>query len=491
MQHGTMLDTRPDQNSGQPAAKSNRGGDRERAVLNRISHQNTTLHPIEHHGLPNRCPNAPAARVAWVEAGPLAVPETARYTAGMDRQVSIRAAYRVFIITVAIRVIFGMLGIAAVMTVKQTLPIGAMRFGPTLVVLVLALPPLALRRPGTHTLLCLLMLDILVSSRHLIPIRFMIDMVDMPIDPATLNASFIEPFMFLLIPIVLMAWAYGRRGALLGSSWATFLQMGTLLWNMLYEPLHPLLVARNIVSIVLIYAIPLMVAFLAERERRYTDELQDTHQQLRRYAAANEQLAVSRERNRMARDLHDTLAHSLAALTIHLDALRTAQAHDPELAQQAADEAVEMARRGLAESREAIQALRSDPVTTLGLAGAIKSALQAMEARTGIEAQFSIGGEERDLSENENQALYRIAEESMANIERHADAKRVVVRLGFGQDRVDLLVRDDGTGFDVQGVDPNRYGLTGMRERAAMVGAELTVHSEPERGTEVWMVLEK
>lgn len=409
----------------------------------------------------------------------------------MDRDLSIRSAYRMFVITVAVRIAFGLLGVAAVATVKQSLPAGMMIFGPMLIVLVVGLPPLVLRQFGLRGLLILLMVDILVSSRHLVPLQVWVTMSNQLIDPQVLDASLVEPFMFLLLPIVLMAWADGRRGALLGSSWATCLQMGSLLWAIQYETLHPIIMARHLANIVMIYAVPFVVAALAERERRYTDELSQAHEQLRRYAAANEQLAVSRERNRMARDLHDTLAHSLAALTIHLEALRTVQAHDPALAQKAADEALEMARNGLRESRQAIQALRSDPVITLGLSGALRDALRALEARSGIEAQFSIAGQERDLSEAENEAFYRIAEEALANIERHADATAVTLRLGFGDDRVDLLIKDNGTGFDPRTVDRTRYGITGMKERATMVGAELTVHSEADRGTEVWCVMKK
>ena len=79
----------------------------------------------------------------------------------------------------------------------------------------------------------------------------------------------------------------------------------------------------------------------------------------------------------------------------------------------------------------------------------------------------------------------------MSNIERHANAQQVDVRLDCGADRIDLVIRDDGTGFDPAAVELERYGLTGMRERAAMIGASIEVDSRPGGGTEVWCVLSR
>lgn len=128
---------------------------------------------------------------------------------------------------------------------------------------------------------------------------------------------------------------------------------------------------------------------------------------------------------------------------------------------------------------------------TLGVEGALRDEIQAFQARTGVQASLSVSGQEADLTTEEAQALYRIAEEALTNVERHAVATNVTLRLACGADRVDLVIRDDGVGFDPATVDPDRYGLTGMRERAAMVGAALEVHSRPGGGAEVWCSLER
>jgi len=220
-------------------------------------------------------------------------------------------------------------------------------------------------------------------------------------------------------------------------------------------------------------------------------QLEAAHQRLRRHAATIEQLATSRERNRLARELHDTLARSLAGLTVQLEALRTLLAHDPAAAQQAADDILALARRGLEESRQAIQSLRADPVETLGLVSALQDMLRAFQARTGVQTDLSVAGQKPDLTDDEAQSLFRIAEEALTNVERHAAARQVTVRLAFGADRIDLVIQDDGAGFDPAGVDHGRYGLTGMRERAAMIDAALEVNSRPGGGTQVWCSLER
>ena len=169
--------------------------------------------------------------------------------------------------------------------------------------------------------------------------------------------------------------------------------------------------SQALMRIALLYLVPFIVSVLAERERQQHAQLETAHQRLRRYTATIEQLAISRERNRLARDLHDTLAHSLSALTVQLEALRSLLIHDPATAQDTVDEILILARGGLEDSREAIQALRTDPVETLGLAGTLRNMLQAFQARTGVRADLTVAGDEPDFTAEVAQALFRIADE--------------------------------------------------------------------------------
>lgn len=294
-----------------------------------------------------------------------------------------------------------------------------------------------------------------------------------------------EPFLFVLVPLLLLAWAYGKPGALFGTLWAAAIQLGGAVLCVARLDAAPVIIADALGRIVLMLSISLIIAVLAGRQRAQIDELERAHQRLATHAATLEQLAVSRERNRMARDLHDTLAHSLAALTIHLRALRTALDHDPQEATELANEAVEIARAGLVESRQAIQALRSDPLTNLGLVGAIRGELESLRARLGIHVELLVSGESIDLSAERELTAWRIVEEALRNVERHAMATRVEVRLAYGSDRFVLAVEDDGQGFDAADAGASQFGLAGMRERASLTDGELVIVTTPGHGTSV------
>ena len=415
----------------------------------------------------------------------------------MDQSLARREALRIFRLVLVVQLAFLALSFLALPRLGADARVGVlMRAIPTLILALLFLPPWLEGFLGRSFLAVGLSLSILFSSLETayisaVPVATRFPDFGLPLELIrSLNeAPVVEPFFFLLIPLVLLAWGYGRRGALLGSTWAAVLHTITSLWVLPEGGLSRLFVAQTVMRISLLFLVPLIVSVLAERERQQHARLEKAHQRLRRHAAAMEQLAVSRERNRMARDLHDTLAHSLSALTVQLEALRTLMTNEPDAAREAVDDVAELARRGLEESRKAIQALRTGPVETLGLIGALREAIQALQERTGAQASLSTAGEESLLTPEEAQALYRIAEEALSNIERHANAQQVDVRLDCGADRIDLVIRDDGAGFDPATVELERYGLTGMRERAAMIGASIEVDSRPGGGTDVWCVL--
>jgi signal transduction histidine kinase len=415
----------------------------------------------------------------------------------MDQSLARREALRIFRVVLIAQLVFMALSFLAVLGLGGSARWGfLLRAAPTLILAVLVLPPWLEQVFGRYFLALALGLSVFLSSletAYLFVDWGGIDLSHLSLPPEVIGyltvAPPIEPFFFLLIPLVLLAWGYGRRGALLGSTWAAILHLGSGVWVSLEGAFRPIFFAQAAARLVLLFLVPLIVSILAERERQQHAELEAAHQRLRRYAATVEQLAISRERNRLARDLHDTLAHSLSALTVQLQALRALLANEPEAAQEAVGEISDLARRGLEESRQAIQALRSDPVETMGLTGALRESLQSFEARTGVRASLSVAGQDPDLTQEEAQALYRIAEEALTNVERHATASQVAVRLATGVDRTDLMVQDDGIGFDPAAVDPHRFGLAGMQERASMIGATLEVESRHNAGTAIWCSL--
>lgn len=207
--------------------------------------------------------------------------------------------------------------------------------------------------------------------------------------------------------------------------------------------------------------------------------------------------AVARERLRLARDLHDTLAHSLMALLTQLRLvrkLRNRMAAD-ELGAELA-RAEEVAASGLAEARAAIAQMRHGSVRESGLAAALRELLARFGERTGVAVTLRAGGWAADLADERAETLYRIVEEALRNVERHAQARSVEVEIAdlptaadavapASAPRAALSVRDDGVGFDTCVPRPGHYGMPGMREQADLIGAELQVHSAPGRGTQL------
>ena len=214
---------------------------------------------------------------------------------------------------------------------------------------------------------------------------------------------------------------------------------------------------------------------------------------LQQYAATLEELAISRERNRLARELHDTLAHSLSAVTVQLEAVRSLWARQPEKALRILEQADETARTGLAEARRALQALRASPLEDLGLPSALRELAETAALRTGARLELRVPDAlEGCVSRSTEQGVYRVAQESLENVVRHAGATSVLVALEERGHELQLTVRDDG-----QGIEPDaaadlqadgghaRLGIRGMQERAALIGGRLEINSEAGSGTRV------
>jgi len=293
-----------------------------------------------------------------------------------------------------------------------------------------------------------------------------------------------EMILMALIPCVLAGAAYGLRGAVRAATLATLLHLttGIVVWLSDMPHFRWGFLALLPLRVGVLYVFPLITGYLADTWRREQKAVQKANRQLRGYAATVEHLATSRERVRLARDMHDTLAHSLAALIVQLEAVAVLQETDPTATRAQLDKIRQQARVGLDETRRAILNLRSAPVEELGLAGAIEQLVEQFSQRSGIPADWAVEGEPVPLLPVQANALYRTAREALTNVERHAEASQLAVCLSYA-DGVTLNVQDNGQGFDPAAVDPERYGLAGIYERAALVDGQVTVHSAPNEGT--------
>jgi signal transduction histidine kinase len=225
-----------------------------------------------------------------------------------------------------------------------------------------------------------------------------------------------------------------------------------------------------------------IIVRLTTAQRRQREELAEKNTQLAHYAAMMEQLTISRERNRIARDLHDTLAHTLSAINVQLNALDVLWDSNSDAARQKLKQTQELTRSGLDEARRALHALRASPIDELGLALALERTAQTAAERAGAELSLVLPPQLNGVPPDIEHQLYRVAEEALNNIVRHARHVRLALeRTTAG---LTLTIQDDGSGFDPSQMPPNgHYGLVGMKERAALVNASLQVQSQPGRGT--------
>lgn len=294
-------------------------------------------------------------------------------------------------------------------------------------------------------------------------------------------------FPFLTVPLLITAWQYSFNEVLLYSLGTTLLELvvvvviasarrNTLWFN------GGLLTVRMVFLIVIGY----IVSYLMTEQRRQRLELAEANRKLTRYAAAQDQIATLRERNRLARELHDTVAHTLSGLTVQLDALTSVWQPDEPRAQRMLAHALSNARSGLDETRRALQDLRAAPLEDLGLALAIRHLVESVARRGDLELELDLPEDLGNLPQDLEQTYYRVAQEALANIAQHASARTIAVTLRQEAQTLSLTIRDDGGGFNLREAEAlDRFGLHGMRERAALAGATLTILTRPDQGTEV------
>ena len=304
--------------------------------------------------------------------------------------------------------------------------------------------------------------------------------LDAGLSPNESLADYWQPFFLLWVPLLMIAWQYRYRAVFAFAAVTTFLDLA------LAAPPLEQYGAEVAVVIALILARGLLFAFVGLFVVKLVAGQKDARRALADHAATLEELATSRERNRLARELHDTLAHSLSAVAVQLEAVKALFDDEPDQAKAMLDRSLEGARDGLSEARRAIQALRASPLEEYGLAGALGHLGAAVEARTSLDVAMDVADDLGEMRPDVEQAVYRIADESLTNAVRHAEARRVDVSVSRSKRRVVVEVRDDGHGFDTNAAVPNGHvGLQGMRERAAMVGGTLAVRSTDGGGTTV------
>ena len=206
------------------------------------------------------------------------------------------------------------------------------------------------------------------------------------------------------------------------------------------------------------------------------------------------QLAVMDERNRMAREIHDTLAQGFTGIILQLEAADQALSERPSELERHLSQAQNLARKSLAEARRSVWNLRPQALEQLPLAEALGQEVDRFNKETGINVRFTVSGDRRDLLPEVETGLLRICQESLANVRKHAKASDVEVNLTFNESAVEMSISDNGVGFKPDTTDRvskkrGAFGLIGMRERARGLGGTFEVQSKKGKGTLVHTVI--
>lgn len=215
-----------------------------------------------------------------------------------------------------------------------------------------------------------------------------------------------------------------------------------------------------------------------------TDQLAVAFENARLYRETRD-VAVLEERNRLAREIHDTLAQGFTGIVLQLEAAEQAIASDAGLAREHLDKARSLARESLNEARRSVWALRPQALEQHSLVTILRRQLEDFASDTGVGADFNSSGKQRELPARIEDALLRIFQEAVTNIRKHAGATHIQVKLVYRDESVGLSIVDDGAGFDTSLLKQGRFGLISMRERVKLLGGVIDITSEKGRGTRI------
>jgi signal transduction histidine kinase len=213
---------------------------------------------------------------------------------------------------------------------------------------------------------------------------------------------------------------------------------------------------------------------------RLANELTDANRKLREYSVQVEELATIQERNRLAREIHDSLGHYFTVINVQIEAARAIIQADPPRGMDALTKAQNLTREGLSEVRRSIAALRVSATENQSLTEAITRLVEDNRS-AGIVTEFEVSGQPETLQPAIEQTLYRAAQEGLTNIRKHAFASRVDLYLAYSPEQVKLKISDNGTGPAPKS-DGKGFGLLGISERVNLLNGHLRTDSAAGQG---------
>ncbi len=242
--------------------------------------------------------------------------------------------------------------------------------------------------------------------------------------------------------------------------------------------------AEDLFTLMVFLTTAIITGQLASALRRRAEQASSRERELRILYEQTQELVSLQERQRLARELHDSVSQVLYCIGVGAHTAREAleMKDDPEQALESIDYVLTLAEAGLAEMRALIFELRPESLEIEGLVAALTKQVAVLRTRYNLTVEADLG-EEPHLPLEMKQALFRVAQEALHNIVKHACASMVVLRLTKEADEIVLEVRDNGKGFDTAGPFPGHLGLRSMHERVTKMGGSLTIESVPGQGT--------
>jgi len=302
-----------------------------------------------------------------------------------------------------------------------------------------------------------------------------------PISDSIDHLHHLPPVLYVF-PIIYASVRFGREGGILTGLLCTLVTLPNIvLWHRYH--LEWLVELAQLGTAVVVGLV------LSGRVEHEATERRRAEQLAERLKMVNQQItrAQESERMRIARELHDETAQALVLLGHQLDAVAST-AGLPAAARRAVHDLRALTDVTLAGVRQFSRDLRPSVLDHLGLVAALDWLTSDVAERAGLAARLEVSGAPRRLPEETELALFRIAQEAMRNVEKHAGASQVAITLAFSDGGLELTVTDDGHGFDLSGspdhfIRAGRLGIAGMHERAQLVGGRFTIEAAPGRGT--------
>ena len=315
------------------------------------------------------------------------------------------------------------------------------------------------------------------------------------------------PFLLFILPYLAVMY-FGNKGGYVTAALAIAVYLAAVWWHQHDWYLNTIAVFLAIIySFGVVFVLLMARVVCLEKAGRIREqasrvraeellaEVERSHRQLSAYAERVAELAATEERNRIAREIHDGLGHALTAITLQLEKALVYQEKQPQAAFQAVSDAKRVAKEALQDVRRSVSVLRTsrEPFDcTRGI-----TLLVEHLSENGLSVDFEVDGSEEGFSNDALLTLYRVAQEGFTNIQKHAQASAVQVRLHFAGEEASLSICDNGRGFDTERrsaqseIPGEGYGLQGIRERMVLVGGSFQLVSQEGRGTQLLATVTK